>query len=98
MITLFINPRSLEKKIVTRSLDVGEGRSIGPAPTFDTIHPIDMKFGTYNKLHLYFQLSETTWYLVGFHGNNNQRNDVIGGHHSWIFQFSDFFQIFTFVP
>ena len=47
------NPRSLLEKIATRSLE----RSIGPPPppfTFDTIHPIDLKFGTYNKLHLYF--------------------------------------------
>ena len=32
----------------------GEG-SIGPLPsTFDTIHPIDLIFGTYNELSLYF--------------------------------------------
>ena len=47
--------------------------------TFDTIHPIDLKFGTYNKLHLYFQLSVTTWCLIDFHGNNSQINDVTGG-------------------
>ena len=72
-----INPRSLEEKIVTRSLE-GGGGSIGPLPpsTFDTFHPIDLKFGTYNKLHLYFQLSKTTWCLIGFHGNNSQINDV----------------------
>ena len=35
----------------------GGGVSRTPRPsTFDTIHPIDMKFSTYNKLHLYFQL------------------------------------------
>ena len=48
-----------------------------------------MKLGTYNKLHLYVQLSETTWCLIGFHGNNSKK--------SWIFKFSDFVQIFTFV-
>ena len=38
------------------------GRSIGPLPSsFDTIHPIDLIFGTYNKLSLYFQLIETMW-------------------------------------
>ena len=42
-----------------------------PSSTFDTIHPIDMKLGTYNKFHLCFQLSETTWFLMGFHGNNS---------------------------
>ena len=64
-----VNPRSLLEKIVTRSLK--GGGSIGPPPsTFDTIHPIDLKFGTYNKLHLHFQLGETTCCLIGFHGNN----------------------------
>ena len=38
-----------------------------------------MKFGTYNKLHLYFQLSETTWGLISFHSNDSQINDVTGG-------------------
>ena len=52
-----------------------------PPSTFDTIHPIDLKFGTYSKLHLHFQLSETTWCLIGFHGNNSQINDVTGGRH-----------------
>ena len=42
-----------------------------PSSTFDTIHPIDMKLGTYNKFHLCFQLSKTTWFLMGFHGNNS---------------------------
>ena len=57
------NPRSLEEKIVTRSLEGAPGVNRNPPPpsTFDTIHPIDLKFGTYNKLHLYFQLSETNW-------------------------------------
>ena len=59
----------------------GGGASIGPPSTFDTIHPIGLKFGTYNKLHLYFQLSETTWCLIGFHGNNSQINDGTGGRH-----------------
>ena len=47
-------PRSLEEKIVTRTLE-GGGGSIGnplpPTSTFDTIHLIDMKFSTYDKLH-----------------------------------------------
>ena len=53
-----LNPRSLEEKIVTRSLEGGGGQSVPPS-TFDTIHPIDLKFGTYNKFHLYFQISVT---------------------------------------
>ena len=84
-----VNPRSLEEKTVTRSLEGGGGGSIGASPpsTFDTIHPIDMKLGTYNKLHLYFQLSETTWCLIGFHGKNSQINDVTGGRHLGFFNF-----------
>ena len=78
----FINPRSLLEKIVTRSLEGGGGvNRTPPSSTFDTIHPIDLKFGTYNKLRLYFQLSETTWRLIGFHGNNSQINDVTGAGH-----------------
>ena len=52
------------------------GGQSDPPSTFDTIHPIDLKFGIYNKLHLHFQLSETTWCLIVFHGNNSQINDV----------------------
>ena len=52
-----------------------------------------MKFGTYNKLHLYFQLSETTWCLISFHGNNSQINDVTDGRH---LGFSNFQILFKF--
>ena len=76
------NPRSLEEKIVTRSLEGGGSQSDPPPPsTFGTIHPIDLKFGTYNTLHLYFQLSEIRCCLIGFHGNNSQINDVTSGRH-----------------
>ena len=86
------NSRSLLEKIVTRSLE-GVG-SIGPPPsTFDTIHPFDLKFGTYNKFHFYSQLSETTWCLIGFHGNNSQINDVTVGRH---LGFSNFQILFKF--
>ena len=54
---------------------------------------MDLKFDTYNKLRLYFQLSEITWCLVGFHGNNSQINDVTGGHY---FGFSNFQILFKF--
>ena len=89
------NPRSLEEKIVTRSLEGGGGVNRTPplSSTFDTTHPIDLKFGTYNKLHLYFQLSETTWFLIGFHSNNSQINDVTGGRH---LGFSNFQILFKF--
>ena len=63
-----VNPRSLLEKIATRSLEGGGGgQSDTPLSTFDTIHPIDLKFGTHNKVHLYFQLSETMWCLINFH-------------------------------
>ena len=86
-----VNPRSLLEKIVTRSIEGGQ--SDPPSSIFDTIHPIDLKFGTYNKLHLYFQLSETTWCLIGFHGNNSQINDATGGRH---LGFSNFQILFKF--
>ena len=63
-----------------RSLEVERGQS-DPPSTFETIHPIDMKLGTYNTLNFYFQLSKNTWFLIGFHGNNSQINDVTGGRH-----------------
>ena len=87
-----INLRSLPEKIVTRSLE--GGGSIGPLPpsTFDTIHPIDLQFGIYNKLHLYFQLSVNTWCLIGFHGNNSQINDVTGGGHLGFLKFQILFK------
>ena len=88
---LTFNPRSLQEKIVTRSLE-GGGVNRTPPSTFDTIHPIDLKFGTYNKLHLYFQLSETTWCLIGFHGNNSQINDVTDGRHLGFLNFQILFK------
>ena len=85
-------PRSLLEKIVTRSLEGGGVNRTSPS-TFDIIHPIDLKFGTHNKLHLYSQLSETTWCLIDFHGNNSQINDVTGGRH---LEFSNFQILFKF--
>ena len=88
------NPRSLLENIVTRSLEGGGGQSDPPPPsTFNTIHPINLKFGKYSKLHLNFQLSENTWCVIGFHGNNGQINDVTGGRH---FGFSNFQILFKF--
>ena len=54
--------------------------------------PIDMEFGTYNKLHLYFQLSGNTWCLIGFHGNNNQINGVTGDGHLGFLNFQILFK------
>ena len=47
-----LNPRSLLEKIVTRSLEGGGVNRTPPLSTFDTIHPIDLKFGTYSNLNL----------------------------------------------
>ena len=77
--------------MVTRTLEWGGGQS---PSTFDTIHPIGMEFDTYNKLYLFFQLSETAWCLIDFHGNDSQINDVTRGHH---LRFSDFVPILIFV-
>ena len=51
----FFNPRSLLEKTISRSLEGGGGVNRTSPSTFNTIHLIDLKFGTYNKLHLYFQ-------------------------------------------
>ena len=69
---------ALDRK-VTRTL--GEEVNRNPPFTFDTIHPIDMIIGTYNKILLYFQLSDTIWCLIGFHGNYSYINDVTSGRH-----------------
>ena len=65
-----LNPRRHKVKKVTRR-HKGGGGSIGPLPsTFDTIHTIDLIFGTYDERSLYFQLIDTTCSLIGFHGNH----------------------------
>ena len=71
----------------------GGGRSIGTPSrsTFRTSHPIDI-FGTYNNLPLYFQLSETTWRLIGFHGNQSYINDVTSGRHLGFLSFKILFK------
>ena len=67
--------------------------SIGPLPsTFDTTHPIDFLFGTYNEFSLYFQLMETTWCLIGFYGNHSHINDVTNGRHLRFSNFQIFFK------
>ena len=79
MLVRKITPRSLKEKKATRTLE-GKGVNRTPSPsTFDITHPIDMIFGTYNKMPLYFQLSKTTSSLIGFHGNQSYINDVILG-------------------
>ena len=96
--------RKLENRIQKPNLEINAQNLLGrkgnlvrtpppPPSTCDTIHPIDLKFGTYSKLHLYFQLNETTWCLFGFHGNNSQINDVTCGRH---LGFSNFQILFRF--
>ena len=71
----------------------GGGGSIGPLPsTFDTIHPIDMIFGTCNELPLYFQLSVITWCLTGFHDNHSYIDDVTSGCHLGFLSFQIIFK------
>ena len=58
------------------------GGSIGAlTSTFDTIHPIDLIFGTYNERSFYFQLIKTAWCLISFHGNHSHINDFTSGYH-----------------
>ena len=56
-----LNPRRHNPKKVTQR----------HTSTFDTIHPINQIFGTYNERTLYFQLIGTTCCLIGFHGSHN---------------------------
>ena len=55
----YVYPQKPGRKIVNEHLGGGVGGSIG-SPFYFPIHPIAMKFGTYNKLHLYSQLNENT--------------------------------------
>ena len=58
----FTFTRETFNKKVTRTLEEGgrgEGVNRTLPPTSDTIHPIDMIFGTYNEPPLFFQLSVT---------------------------------------
>ena len=86
------NPRKYKPKKVTRRHKGGGGGSIGPlTPTFNTVYQIDLIFGTYNEISLYFQLIETTWCLLGFHGNHSHINDITSGRHFGFSNFQTFF-------
>ena len=92
-VLLYLTLEASKKKIVTRTLEEGRGVNRIPSPsTFDTNHLINMKIGTYNKLHLYFQLSETKWCLIGFHGNDSQINDVTDCRHLGFLNFQILFK------
>ena len=94
IVLVVFSPRSLEEEIVTLTDWWGGGGQSDPPSTFDTIHPIGMKFSTYNKLHLQFQFSETTWCLIGFHSNDSQINDVTGDRHLGFLYFQIFFRLY----
>ena len=58
---LLVYARRHNPKKVTRRCKGGGGQLIGLLPSaFDTIHSIDLIFGTYNELSLYFRLIKTT--------------------------------------
>ena len=85
---IFLTLEGISLKKLHESLG---GGTIGHLPsTFDTIHPIDLIFGTY-EFSLYFQLIEITWCLISFHGNHNHINDVTSGHHLGFSNFRIFF-------
>ena len=71
----FLSLEASKKKKLHKHLRGGVSMDLSRLP-FDTIHPIRMIFDTYNKLLLYFHLSEITWYLIGFHDNHRYINDV----------------------
>ena len=55
--------------------------------TFDTIQPIDIIFGTYYELPLYFQLNVGMWCLTDFYGNHSHMNDVTYGRYPGFLSF-----------
>ena len=71
----------------------GGGGSIWPLPLLLTpcTQPIDLIFGTYNKLSLYFSIIEITWCVIGFHGNRSHINDVTSGSYLGFSNFQIFF-------
>ena len=66
-------------------------RSLSPS-TFNTKHPIDIIFGTYNKPPLHFQLSIAALF-IGFHYDEIYINDVRSGRYV---RFKSFQILFTF--
>ena len=77
---------------VTRKRKGGRGVNRTPPSIFDTIYPIDMIFDTYKDLLLYFLLSVTTWYLIGFHGNYSYIIDVTRGRNLGFLNFKILFK------
>ena len=103
IIDKYLSPLTLEasKKTDSYTKPWGGGGGQSDLPLILLIQFIRLTlnwFDLYNKLHLYFELSGITLYLIGFHGNNSQINDVTGSRHlESCFKFSDFVKIFTFV-
>ena len=75
--------------------NISRGRFFEPIFTSKKFDLYTSIYGIYgNKLHLYFQLSETTRCLIGFHGNNySQINDVTGSRHLGFSNFQILFKL-----
>ena len=90
----FFNSRRHKLKKVTRRHKGRGGGSIGSLPsTFDTIHLINLIFGTYKELFLYFQISVNTWCIAGFYENHIYINEITWDRHLGFSHFQIFFQI-----
>ena len=84
--------KEASNKALIQTLEGAGGRgSIGPPSTFDTIHQVYVKFGTYNKLPLFFQLSVVTWCSIDFDGT--RVNDVTSGRHLGFLRFQILFKV-----
>ena len=89
---LAATPLTLEGVSLKKLHEGIRGVSFGPLPSiFDTIHPIDLIFGTHNELSLYFQLIGITWCLICLHGNHSHINDVTSGRLLGFSKFQIFF-------
>ena len=88
-----LNCRTLGEKNATRTLDRETNDHISLLLSTQFIQSIGMIFGTYKKHPLYFQSSETTWSLFGFHGKQCYINDLTSGRH---LGYSSFHILFKF--
>ena len=92
---LYLSLESISLRKLHEGIRGGGGGSIGLfPPTFDTIHPIDLIIDTSSEISLYFQLIETTWCLIGFHGSHSHINTSPLAA-IFYFKFTDFFNIRT---
>ena len=95
--SFYISPALLEALDYTNSFKftlegislkkVHEGGGGGGGVQSDPSSPLLTDYSS----DLYLRSIETTWCLIGFHGNHNIINDVTSRPPSWIINFSDFF-------